>query len=102
MRISGWSSDVCSSDLDLTDARGELARAAWINEADTRLVMETLGAGARFVGGAVRNELMGEPVSDIDIATVDTPEQASALLEAKGIKVEIGRASSRERVCQYV
>lgn len=72
---------------DLTDAGGELARAAWINEADTRAVMEALGAGARFVGGAVRNELMGEPVSDIDIATAETPQQASALLEAKGIKV---------------
>lgn len=64
-----------------------LARAAWINEADSRAVMEALGEGARFVGGAVRNELLGEPVSDIDIATVETPQQASALLAAKGIKV---------------
>ena len=68
-------------------ARGELARAEWLNDADTRAVMGALGAGARFVGGAVRNELMGEPVSDIDIATVETPERASALLTAKGIKV---------------
>ncbi|MFZ3033825.1 MAG: CCA tRNA nucleotidyltransferase [Parvibaculum sp.] len=61
--------------------------ANWLKEADTRTVMEALGAGARFVGGVVRNELMGEPVSDIDIATSETPERAQALLEAKGIKV---------------
>lgn len=65
----------------------KLGRADWLNEADTRAVMAALGAGARFVGGAVRNTLMGEPVSDIDIACVETPEKAKLLLEAKGIKV---------------
>ncbi|MFN4228628.1 CCA tRNA nucleotidyltransferase [Parvibaculum sp.] len=71
-------------------AEKELARAAWLNEADTKAVMEALGAKggtARFVGGSVRNALTGEPVSDIDIATTETPEGAKALLEAKGIKV---------------
>ena len=68
----------------------ELARAAWLNEADTKAVMEALASGggtARFAGGCVRNALMGEPVADIDIATTETPEKARALLEAKGIKV---------------
>lgn len=68
----------------------ELARAAWLNEADTKAVMEALvanGGTARFVGGCVRNALLGEPVSDIDIATTETPESAKALLEAKGVKV---------------
>lgn len=65
----------------------ELARAEWLNHADTRAVMEALGASARFVGGAVRNELLGEPVSDIDIATSETPARATELLTAKGIKV---------------
>ncbi|MBX3505143.1 MAG: CCA tRNA nucleotidyltransferase, partial [Parvibaculum sp.] len=68
----------------------ELARAAWLNEADTRAVMAALAAGggtARFVGGCVRNALLGEKVADIDIATTETPEKAQALLEAKGIKV---------------
>ncbi|ABS63851.1 Polynucleotide adenylyltransferase region [Parvibaculum lavamentivorans DS-1] len=71
-------------------AENSLARAAWLNEPDTRAVMEALaakGGTARFVGGAVRNQLMGEPVSDIDIATTETPDAAKALLEAKGIKV---------------
>lgn len=65
----------------------ELARAEWLNHADTRAVMEALGNSARFVGGAVRNELLGEPVSDIDIATSETPQRATELLAAKGIKV---------------
>ena len=71
-------------------AEKELARAAWLNEADAKAVMEALaakGGTARFVGGCVRNALMGETVRDIDIATTETPESAKALLEAKGIKV---------------
>ena len=71
-------------------AEKELARAAWLNEADAKAVMGALaakGGTARFVGGCVRNALMGETVRDIDIATTETPESAKALLEAKGIKV---------------
>ncbi|MEN6542962.1 CCA tRNA nucleotidyltransferase [Parvibaculum sp.] len=71
-------------------AEKELAHASWLNEADTRAVMEALmsdGGTARFVGGSVRNALLGEPVLDIDIATNETPERASSLLAAKGIKV---------------
>lgn len=68
----------------------ELAKAIWLNEADTRAVMDALtseGDVARFVGGCVRNTLMGEEVRDIDIATVLKPERTMALLTAKGIKV---------------
>ena len=61
--------------------------AKWLKDVDTKTIMEALGASARFVGGSVRNELMGEPVSDIDIAISQTPERVQALLEAKGIKV---------------
>ena len=55
-------------------------------------VMEALeavgGAGcARFVGGAVRNALLGAPVGDVDIACTLTPDQATKALEAAGIKV---------------
>ena len=34
-----------------------------------------------FVGGCVRDELMGRPVNDMDIATNATPEQVIALFE---------------------
>ncbi len=71
-------------------AVNELAGAGWLNEAETRAVMAALASGggvARFVGGSVRNALLGEAVTDIDIATSETPERASELLKAAGIKV---------------
>ncbi len=48
--------------------------------------MTALGE-ARFVGGAVRNALLGVPVVDVDIAVPMPPEEALARLRAKGIKV---------------
>ncbi len=42
---------------------------------------------ALFVGGCVRNSLLKEPVSDIDIATICTPEEVTVRLKKAGIKV---------------
>ena len=42
---------------------------------------------ARFVGGAVRDTLLGLPVADIDIATRHTPDAAVALMKAAGVRV---------------
>jgi poly(A) polymerase len=44
------------------------------------------GAQALFVGGCVRNALLGVAVSDIDIATDAHPERVIALAEQAGIK----------------
>lgn len=57
--------------------------------AQTRAVMAALadrGGTARFVGGCVRNSLLGRPVDDIDIATTLQPDATMAALEAAGIK----------------
>ncbi len=62
----------------------------WMTAAETRQVIEALskeGAEARFVGGCVRDAMLGRPVKDVDIATPLVPEQATKLLEAAGIKV---------------
>ena len=57
---------------------------------ETVQVMAALGE-ARFVGGAVRNALLGVPVVDIDIAVPIRPEDAMARLKAKGIRtIETG------------
>lgn len=40
----------------------------------------------RFVGGPVRNALMGLPVTDVDIATTLRPEETIALSEEAGLK----------------
>jgi poly(A) polymerase len=53
---------------------------------ETVAVMAALGE-ARFVGGAVRNALLGVPVVDIDIAVPMPPQEALARLRAKNIKV---------------
>src|SRR6185436_4121137 len=57
---------------------------------ETVAVMNALGE-ARFVGGAVRNALLGAAVVDIDIAVPMTPQDSLARLKAKGIRtVETG------------
>src|SRR3546814_17090336 len=78
MRISDWSSDVCSSDL---------ARR-----------LENF-AGDEFGHGAVVERLSGPrflivPAVPLSLAALRAQERA--------LHVEIGRASCRERVCWYV
>jgi poly(A) polymerase len=62
------------------------AKHGWLAEPETRAVIEALG-NARFVGGAVRNALLGQAVVDIDIAVPLPPEESLRRLEAAGIKV---------------
>src|SRR3546814_5779039 len=98
MRISNWSSDVCSSDLMLahvpmpSDHHAEgLKDAVRLDEAD---------------GSDDRRD------ADHDIAEQsrhaeqeggDTPDEAERAFDTLvHDNVEIGRASWRERVCQYV
>ena len=59
-------------------------------EPATRVVLDALSAGgveARFVGGAVRDALLGLPIGDIDIATPAPPERVTELLQKSGIRV---------------
>ena len=66
-----------------------LARAPWLAAAETRAVLDALGAdgrAARFVGGAVRDALLGRAVTDIDIGTPEPPARAMALLERAGLR----------------
>lgn len=54
---------------------------------EAKAVMAALGEGnALFVGGCVRNALLGETVDDIDIATKLTPEKVVKALKAADIK----------------
>ena len=41
----------------------------------------------RFVGGSVRNTLLGVPVADFDVATIYPPEQTMSLLQGHGVRV---------------
>ncbi len=61
----------------------------WMRAPATRAVMDALAAAggeARFVGGCVRDALMGRPVGDIDIATTLTPDRVMAALKAASLK----------------
>ena len=63
--------------------------APWISRASSRAVVTAIEAGgfqALFVGGCVRNALIGAPVADIDIATDAPPHQVIRLAEAAGLK----------------
>jgi poly(A) polymerase len=62
------------------------ARTPWMAEKSLAKVMNALGGEARYVGGAVRNALMGLDVKDIDIATPLTPDVVIKRLEAAGLK----------------
>src|SRR3546814_10890695 len=72
MRISDWSSDVCSSDLDTQiDRAGSVARA-WLLRVSAEMT------------GLPRSWLKARP------------------RHLRPRRSKIGRASCRERVCQYV
>ncbi len=61
----------------------------WMTSPETRAVLDALtggGAGVRFVGGCVRDAILGRPVADIDIATDAPPERVMELLRAAGLK----------------
>ncbi len=58
----------------------------WLTRPETQRVMAVLGhENARFVGGCVRNAVLGEPVSDVDIATLLPPETVMHVMAESGI-----------------
>ncbi|MFP3920065.1 MAG: CCA tRNA nucleotidyltransferase [Dichotomicrobium sp.] len=68
---------------------GLLAGVEWLGRESTRKVLALLssdGHEARAVGGAVRNALMGIPVTDVDVATTATPDEVLGMAEAAGIR----------------
>jgi poly(A) polymerase len=67
-----------------------LAAQAWLRAAASRKVLAALGADghpARFVGGCVRDGLLGLPDvgRELDLATPEPPEQVIRLLERAGL-----------------
>jgi poly(A) polymerase len=72
------------------EERHRIAPQPWMVEPATCAVLAALLAGgveARFVGGSVRDALLGKQIGDIDIATPASPERVIELLEKAGIKV---------------
>ncbi len=73
----------------MTDKKPMKITADWLTDAPVKRVMECFanaGFPAYFVGGCVRNALLGLPVTDIDIATPATPDEVMELGRASHIK----------------
>lgn len=62
----------------------------WMRTPEVGAVLEALRAGGaegRFVGGCVRDALMGHKVKDIDIAVNAPPDRVERMLQAQGLAV---------------
>lgn len=71
-------------------AADRIALQTWMADAPTTRLLSALskaGIGARFVGGCVRNALLGLAPGDLDIAVDKPPTDVTRALEAAGIKV---------------
>ena len=59
----------------------------WTRRDDLKALVEALGLGTtRYVGGAVRDTLLGIEVKDVDLATTIEPRRVMKLLDKAGIK----------------
>ncbi|MEO5708039.1 MAG: CCA tRNA nucleotidyltransferase [Alteraurantiacibacter sp.] len=64
-----------------------LPAAEWTGREDLAQLVEALGAdNVRWVGGAVRDTMLGLRVKDIDAATTHRPEEVVARCKAAGIR----------------
>jgi len=67
----------------------KLTNQAWLTAPETQSVLAAVAGrdgAARFVGGCVRNALLGVEVADVDIATPLLPDDVMRRLEAAGIR----------------
>ena len=71
-------------------------KADWLKDEGLQRLIAVLSAGgeeARIAGGAVRNALIGEAVSDIDIATTTVPDETEKRAKDAGFRtVPTGKA----------
>src|SRR3546814_13722358 len=124
MRISDWSSDVCSSDLELLRSQPDLARSTAVEEllrfcspvacgavrrltAAVELHGVTLPRGSTLLGmltSANRDESPLPEPDLLDLTRDPTPHLAFAFGAHLRIcqRLASGRAAGRERVCKAV
>src|SRR3546814_12270868 len=93
MRISDWSSDVCSSDL---------YKQAIVDAADTGTVMLNRSGTPCVRALKTGRSLALYAAGSMDRAELKTVQQLYFGGDMEASVGPIGRASCRERVCQYV
>lgn len=73
----------------MTTPNSKITSASWFTADEPRQIMDALNGAdgtTRFVGGVVRDTLMGLPAGDVDIATIHHPDEVIKRLEAAGLK----------------
>src|SRR3546814_14596716 len=104
MRISDWSSDVCSSDLEGVEKLGLDRRHHEVVEknADRRFIIDDDVVDAYTAQG----ERRGVEAGDLGRREIGDEGGEIADIARRGLvderRIEIGRASCRARVCQTV
>jgi poly(A) polymerase len=72
-------------------ATGHAAHFSWVRDTPVQRVLRALEAAeencVRFVGGCVRDSLLGEAPKDIDLATMLTPDRVISALKSGGLGV---------------
>src|SRR3546814_12141059 len=102
MRISDWSSDGCSSDLVRRIAGADILLVGQVLHVQLQApVAEVVVGGGVEQGVRRRLPLVGH-VAEMLADVAHARAEAQSRQRAAGDGVEIGRASCRERVCQYV
>src|SRR3546814_8966896 len=107
MRISDWSSDVCSSDL--IDHPANAVDQADVEEAELAAALDRVVlVGQRATGAGAADERARAQHVGILVRLEDhgiggaAPHQPAAAAQRHRPVDHIGRASVRERVCQYI
>src|SRR3546814_20129263 len=106
MRISDWSSDVCSSDLKaLAGSQERTEKVAALQKAEWSLLgwePPKYVAGKPRFKGAVRGQVWRDPYGKLSILPAADHIIPPSIDEDPGIILVIGRASCRERGGQLV
>ena len=75
--------------MDRSDAITLPGDTAWLHDADAQAICDALsceGGAVYFVGGCVRDALLGIKGSDVDLATDQVPEDVIRLATAAGLR----------------